>query len=350
MHPEKPAPDADSEKLITIEIIRADAAALEARSRNNDDEITADDMVNGPLLDMAFLADPLLQQVGLACLAGSSDTGKSTLLRQLSLAVAAGDSHFLGFPLAMRHRSVVYVSTEDGHDITCHIIRRQRRAYSDAQIHRLRFVFDTEELLLRLDRNLTNLPADLVIIDCFGDVYSHDIKDSQRVRAFLHAYHLLAEQHRCLVLFLHHTGKRTEHLPPSKNNLLGSQAFEAKMRLVIELRRDQLRPHARHLCIVKGNYLPGHYKTESYVLHFDESSSLFAHSGERIPFELLTRSADADEGRAKYDQALDLKKEGKSYSQIAEAMGYASKSSIATLFEKAKKMGWDADPDDDQEE
>ncbi len=112
------------------------------------------------------------------------------------------------------------------------------------------------------------------------------MNDTNQVRTFLNDYSQLAQKHKCLIIFLHHTGKRTEELAPSKHNLLGSQGFEAKMRLVIELRNDLNYPEKRHLCIVKANYLPKEYKTESYVLLFNENLQ-FLNTNERVLFENL---------------------------------------------------------------
>jgi biotin operon repressor len=113
------------------------------------------------------------------------------------------------------------------------------------------------------------------------------------------------------------------------------------MRLVIELRADLLNPLHRHLCIVKGNYLPASYKKESYVLQFDEQNFIFSNTGERMPFELLVKQPDTDNSKAKYEQAKELKEQGYSYEQIASALGYSSKGTVSKLFDKAKKNGWD---------
>lgn len=184
-----------------------------------------------------------------------------------------------------------------------------------------------------MDASLTAKPADLIIIDCFSDVYGGDLKDTQKIRAFLNPYQKLSEKHQCMVLFLHHAGKRTENLEPSKNNLLSGQGFEAKMRLVIELRADLLNPQQRHLCIVKGNYLPASFKKESFVLDFDEQSFTFTNTGERVPFELLVKQPDNDSSKVKYEQAKALKEQGHSYDKIAQLIGYASKGSVSKLFE-----------------
>ena len=246
-----------------------------------------------------------------------------------------------GFQINAKHRSVIYVSTEDLERETAYLLSRQTQRYKPELLKGLRFVFDITNLYIKLDKRLTNKQADLVIIDCFADAYGGDLKDTQRIRTYLHPFQELAQKHQCLILFLHHTAKRTENFEPSKNNLLSGQGFEAKMRLVIELRADPMNPLNRHLCIVKGNYLPASYKKESYVLQFDEQNFVFSNTGERMPFELLVKQADTDNSRAKYEQAKELKGQGLNYEQIAKSIGYNSKGSITKLFDKAKKNGWD---------
>lgn len=304
------------------------------------DEHRADDLRRHAGEEIPSLIHPIFPRVGVACLAGTSDTGKSSLLRQLAIAVAAGDADWLGFELRPTHRSAIYVSTEDEKEATSYLLRQQTRQYDDAEIGRLRFIFEAEDVYTTLQRNLARVPADLVVIDCFADIYTGDLKDTNKIRSFLLPFQKLAGDHQCLILFLHHTGKRTENLIPHKNNLLAGQGLESKMRLVIELRPDPMRPTDRHLCIVKGNYLPLTYKTESFVLHFDGPTFTFTNTGMRLPFELLVKGQDVDDSKAKWEQVMDLKKEGKSYAEIARAMGYASKNSITQLLEKAKRQGW----------
>jgi RecA-family ATPase len=304
-------------------------------------ETTGEKLLLTEIKEIPTLVYPFLQQTGLACLAGSSDTGKSSILRQLAIAIVTGENNFLGFQINAKHRSVIYVSTEDLERETAYLLSRQTQRYKPELLKGLRFVFDIENLYNELDKRLTNKPADLVIIDCFADAYGSDLKDTQRIRTYLHSFQELAQKHECLFLFLHHTGKRTENFEPSKNNLLSGQGFEAKMRLVIELRADPSNPLHRHLCIVKGNYLPASYKKESYVLQFDEQNFVFSNTGERMPFELLVKQTDTDNSKAKYEQAKELKEQGYSYEQIANAIGYNSKGSVSKLFDKAKKNGWD---------
>ena len=223
-------------------------------------EITGEMLLSRNIREIPTLLDPLLPKSGLVCLAGSSDTGKSAFLRQLSMSVSAGSKTFLGMRLNVVHHSAIYVSTEDDEIANAYLVARQNM----------------------------------------------DMKLSP------------------------HCGKRTEMFMPSKHNLLGSQAFEAKMRLVLELRSDISDVTYKHLCCVKGNYLSAEYKSESIKLHFSEHLT-FKETGERVPFENLLPVDTSKE--AKYQLARQLKEEGQTYEQIAKKLGYKDKSSVTKLIQ-----------------
>jgi hypothetical protein len=311
-------------------------------TEQQDGLITGEQLLLMPYEKMPTLIEPILQRTGIACLAGSSDTGKSTLLRQSVIAIVTGETDFLGFPINAVHRSAIYVSTEDLESETIFLLKRQASKYTPDQLKGLRYIFGNEyELKDKLDEALTNKPADIVVIDCFSDGFPADLKDTQRIRAYLNPFQDLAQKHKCLILFLHHTGKRTQNLEPSKDNLLSGQGLEAKMRVVIELRADLMNPAFRHLCIVKGNYLPANYKRESFVLQFDEPNFHFTNTGERTPFELLVKNVNTEQDKEKWQQAKELTDKGLTYEAIAEIMGYSSKGTISKLLKKGTEKGWD---------
>ena len=163
------------------------------------------------------------------------------------------------------------------------------------------------------------------------------MNESNQVRLFLNQYSQLVNKHKCLIIFLHHCGKRTENFMPSKHNLLGSQAFEAKMRLVLELRTDVEDVSCKHLCCVKGNYLSAEYKTESIKLKFSENLT-FSETGERVPYEnLLPISSDNE---TKYNAIKQFQDEGLTVDQIAKKVGYKDKSGVSKFlgrYEKTKQ-------------
>jgi len=301
-------------------------------------EITGEDLLLSKMEKLPCLVDPFLQQSGLACLGGSSDTGKSSLLRQLAISIAAGDENFLGFKINARHKSVIYVATEDDMNATTYLLKRQANEINPELLRGLRFLFEPEDLFKDLDKRLKAAPADLVIIDCFADVFGENLNDTHLIRTFLNRYQRLSSNHDCLILFLHHTGKRTEDMAPSKNHLLGGQGFEAKMRLVIEFRADTQATDIRHLCIVKGNYLPGNFKTDSYVLRFDEDTFSFMDTGVRVPFLELIKPTD--KAKERFNQVIKLQKEGHNYDEIAKQLGFKSKGTISKIVTKGESQGW----------
>ena len=325
-----------------IDKLRADTARLmqEMHARAEQERetfrkylVNGYDMLSLSTETMDCLLDPILPRTGVAALVGTSDSGKSTLLRGLAMAVASGGRSYLGFALRPKHQRALYVSTEDDAPAIGVLMQRQleelctpKEAYLT-----LDFVFDTDNLIANLDMMLEDKPRDVVIIDAFADLYCGPMNENNRVRSFLNQFSQLAVKHSTLIIFLHHTGKRTESLTPSKHNAIGSQGFEAKMRIMMELRPDPKRHNIRHLCIVKGNYLSDDYKHDSFVLRFTEGLN-FEATGERVPFGALKEHDEAMDERGVMARAM--RDEGKTLQEIADALGYKHRSSISAILKK----------------
>lgn len=309
---------------------------------------TLGELITRPHTEVPCLLKPLLPRQALVVLAGASDTGKSSILRQLALAVATGAPTFLGFPLTVQYQRAICVSTEDGDEAVGPMLKMQLHGQELApDAHdRLRFLFEVEpdKLPQQLDQMLTDCPADLVVLDALGDLYGGNLNASNDVRHFLTQYSNLAQKHGCLVLFMHHTGKRTDEREPSKHNLLGSQGLEAKMRVAFELRADPYAPELRHLCVLKGNYLPSEVKSASYVLRFDENL-LFHNTGQRSAFsDLIKAPLGSEDERELWREAEALLSAGNSFEKaaqllkpIAEGLGVKppSKSALARRYPKS---------------
>ncbi len=312
-------------------------------------EVSATKLVETAKPVMDTLVDPLLPRVGIVSLVGSSDSGKSSLLRGLALAVASGADSWLSLPLRTRHQSALYISTEDDEDAIATLLHKQNEelGLSRGDLAGLKFLFDVENLTLRLELLLSESPVDLIVVDAFSDLYRGSMNENNQVRTWLQRWHEIAQKYECLVIFLHHTGKRTEALLPSKHNSIGSQGFEAKMRLMMELRTDRNNTTLRHLCVVKGNYLGPEWKGRSLVLRFSDHLN-FSNTGERVEFEELcqweqsgdyyaTRRGSASreqEKEGRYGQIMDLIAEGLTYEQIAHRLGYRDKSSISKFMSR----------------
>ena len=293
---------------------------------------TAHHLMSQEATEIPTLLSPVFPKQGLIALAGSSDTGKSALLRQFATAIACHEPDFLGFAIRATHHRAIYVSTEDDETSVRFLLHKQNEGnhFENEHFKNLKYIFEYENLLDNLHTQLTQEPADVVIIDAFADLFSGNLNQNNEVRKFLNPFKTLSDTHHCLIIFLHHTGKATDKKAPSKHNLIGSQGFEGKMRLVVELRKDPADDRLRHFCIVKGNYLPPEYKSASFALRFDEHM-LFQNTGDRTPFDALAQP------ETPYDteKLLQLVQEGKTQREIASQLGI----SVSTITRKVRLEG-----------
>ena len=274
----------------------------------------ADQLKNQEIKEVDFLVDQLIPRGTLCSLVGESDTGKSSLLRQLAVSVAYGDETFIGFKLNDQCRNVVYVSTEDVEMSTGVWLNKHfgKDTVDHESLTRLKFLFITENLYQNLKEVIKNNCVDLLIIDSYADIFEGSMNDSNIVRSFLTKYNELANMYGVTIIFLHHTKKSSEGARPNKNSILGSQGFEAKMRSVMMLTKDKDDDTLRHLCVVKNNYLPEKDKKYSHELKFNENLS-FEATGKRVDFNDL-------DNPEYMELAKELRNKGKSLRDIVDEL------------------------------
>lgn len=285
---------------------------------------TAKELREMNILEIPMLVEGIILKSGIMVLSGSSDVGKSTFLRQFALSVASCSDNFLGWKINAQHNKVIFVSTEDDSTAISYLLNKTIPAdmSNTDYLNNIRYVFDSSKLLKKLDTMLIDEPADCVILDAFGDIYGGEMNQLNKVRKFMKEYSQIVEKHNTAIIFIHHTGKRTEGLPPSKNNMIGSQGIEGRARQVIELRKDPMNSQFRHLCIVKGNYIPEEEKQSSYKLKFNEDLS-FENTNERVDFDsLIINPDDRKKAKAELSQRIVKMKdyEGLTFVQIAEIL------------------------------
>lgn len=267
---------------------------------------TGEELFNLNADKIPCLIGDIIPKTGVFTIVGASDTGKSMLFRQMGISLVEGSS-FLDMPINATHGKVIFVATEDDHIATSYLLRRQSK--NPDKLKNIRFHFDTENIPDYIRHELGNELADLVIIDAWSDVFGQNLNDSALIRTTLNEYRSIANTYGVCIGFLHHTGKRTEKLAPSKNNILSGQGFEAKMRLVIELRNDMQDEEYKHFCIVKGNYLGKEFKESSFKLKLDPETFLFSDTGERVPFEELVEAVEGSERKQPLMKAHELDRE-----------------------------------------
>lgn len=300
-------------------------------------------LLSSPIDQVPMLIEPILPRVGLGALVGGSDCGKSMLLRCLAAAVASGQP-FLEWQTSPLRKRVLYFSTEDSPEALASLCKRQNKGWklTTQEAERVEFVFSAEEVARSVEEKLTAAPADLVIIDSFADVCTGDLNQSSTIRQTLGEFAGLAVRHKCLILFLHHTGKGASQLLPSKNNIVGSQSFEAKMRTVIELRPSLKVERVSHLCFVKANYLDKSFKKSSFDIAVDENLN-FQALGTRTPIEDIEVENQTTEPKPKKSKAakavklsrderiISCYREGKSVESICSELHIARSYTLRVL-------------------
>ena len=278
----------------TVDFIPAQIKVEIKKGKYDEEVFSALDLYNRNIKELPKLLGELIPKVGIILLAGSSDTGKSIFARDLILSLVLNKAEFIGLPFAENlFRKAIIVCTEDDDLAISYLIRKQLRHESEElkllSLQNLYFLFDSENLIERLNSILTKDRIDIIKIDTLGDLVN-DIKDNGETRKLLSSMKKLAMNYQCLILLMHHTNKRTETLIPNKSNIQGAGGLEQKCRLVLELRNDTKDSNLKHLSVLKGNYLGSEYKHSSFVLECDPLSLTFKNTGQRAPFEDLIDS------------------------------------------------------------
>ena len=289
--------------------------------------ITAQELINNEITEIPWFWSGFIPQRGITFISGSTVVGKSTIGRQLSIAVVTEEVEYLGRVLSPTYRSVIYVSTEDDlYSISPKIKREIDFFRSGGQYGNLRFIFDYEKILEKLKREFDRQPADCIILDSFGDIYGGDVNNPTETRRFMNEYKSFSDEAGCAIVFIHHN-RKTAKGNPDKHDLLGSMALEAKARSVLMLSQANSIDR-RILTVVKGNYLTPEEQNVVHELSFvDGIFDIVTSTGRYI-----STSTDV-EMRA---LAYKYKEEGRTYSDITELLrqqGYiTSRSSIGRLL------------------
>jgi len=246
---------------------------------------SATELLTMTIEDTDYLMEPIFPRIGTAVLVGRPDCGKSQFARQLCIQVALKDSTFLDFKLSARYQRSIYVTTEDGLDATRSAVKKQFNGLSLTENDNVQFlVADTMEqkrIVKLLNKELKRNPADLVVVDSFGDIFTGgDSNNNMAMRNTVKIFDKVAKEHGSLILFVHHINKSGYKQSPSQEHIQGGGGLTQKVRLAIQL--SDAPGNKRYLSVVKGNYCPKKFKENSTVLGFDEETLLFENTGMMI--------------------------------------------------------------------
>ena len=222
-------------------------------------------------VETRYLMEPIFPQKGSAVIAGKPDTGKSQFARQLCIQVALGIKDFIGFEINPIHNKSIYIATEDNLEATRFLLSKQMYGLGEKVKENLRFMFadtmEQEEILTQLEAALIEQPADLVVVDSFGDIFTgSDSNNNMVMRNTVKLFDKIAKKHSCLLLFVHHINKGAYNSNPGQEHIQGGSGLVQKVRLAIILTEGH--GNIRYFTVVKGNYCPKEYKQNSIELKF----------------------------------------------------------------------------------
>jgi RecA-family ATPase len=271
--------------------------------------VSAAELYDMNVTEIPMLWDSYLPKIGLTCLAGPSDAGKSTLAKQLAYSIANGSTDLFGQPLNATKKKVLYIVTEDHKESVALIVRKQFEQKLP-NLNNVHFIFkdDWVSLPAILDEQLSIFDYDLVIIDVWMDVFlersSNNLLDT---RKDLEQYSSLANKFHCAVLIVHHLSKSGSERDPNKNCINGSQGIEARCRSVLDLRpvKEQY-----HLTITKGNYCDNKKKLKSLILELNADTRRFSSTGEYKDACALIGGKTKYSNYGMIEKFFDLRKKG----------------------------------------
>jgi predicted ATP-dependent serine protease len=253
-------------------------------------------------------------------LVGDSECGKSSLMRQLTGAIVFEDSEFLGLQLEASHNSVIYVCSEDTDEDIKRIMKREHLDGRDSEPYKnISYVFEIEHIEDKIEALLQAMSVDCVVLDSLNDFMKGDANNAFFVRRFLEKIRIMAMNHKCLFVLIHHFRKSAPDDNPSKKDVLGSQSFEAKARVVISMDRDRKNPDDRVLRILKGNYVSKEQKERAVLIHSDKNF-VFKSAGELLVARTETIKSNRKIDGKTADLIMLLKLGGNSVRKIEAQM------------------------------
>lgn len=286
--------------------------AIQNRLKSNS-ELSFKNLMRLENKESDYIIKGILPACGISGLNGSSDTGKSLLLIQFAL------SYALNRPFLKQKvnggRQVLYCSYEDEHISLKSRLKKLTKNLTETQIKilesKLHFQFYSDNNFQSIEKHLKTFPeTGLIIIDPFSELMAgRDLNSSGEVREVMKSMHRLCLQGNLAIMYIHHNTKSSDKEGGmSKVNSSGSQAIEAKARVLFELKVEN--NIQRTLAIVKGNDIPISlkYPASKLILKFEDEESLwFQNSDSKVISRPVRTNKIIPDWKRVFDKDSELK-------------------------------------------
>ncbi len=279
---------------------------------------TAPELVSLDTSEAAQLWDGFLPTNDIVLFAGVQGKGKSTLVRELSLAVARKDSLFLTRTLNVRYGKVIYVKGEGGVIHFARILKRYGGVMPEGFILIDGCRLNRQELHSEIKAELKRGAADLIVFDSLGNFYTGEQNSNSDAQNFLREFAYCTED--SCVCFIHHIGKSGHHESPDIKFVQGAGGFTQRARAVVMMVGNDS-DNRRWLRLAKEDNVSEEFKKELLCIEFRESG--YMSDGSRWPIEQVAerlRPVKAEDGNTVQvlrEKARIMREAGDSIGQIA---------------------------------
>lgn len=298
-----------------------------------------------------FIVPEILPKGALVGIVGGSDTGKSLLSLQFAIKYVLGED-YLGNKIIGGNRAL-YCSFEDDKPT---VQRRFNRLTSNLNSNdkknvgqKLIIKHSPKSLIRFVDDHMAAFPdTGLLILDTFSEVLEgKDINSVGDVRSALRPIHDLILKYNFTVLFLHHINKSSEKEGKiGKTSVLGSQAIEAKARLVFGMKKND--KGIRTLSIIKGNEVSEEIKSKALNLKLNPENLWFEKTEYIKSFSVGDHLKNKVDWEVVFGESLELKSKD-IVSRLTDLYGKGEKSAQNLIHRELKdfgtgKLGWYHNP------
>lgn len=252
--------------------------------------------------DDRFLWGSQFVRSALNGIVGGSDTGKSTLLRLLAIAIAKGEEEFLGLPLRTKTKKVLIFSLEDGErDVNSFFKDFKSDLIGTMALDNIHFVFEYDKSVLHTLENIVNSEHyDAIFIDSYSDAFTgFNGNDQMDTKRFLNPFDLIAKKQNAAIVFLHHINKAAKEGSINKGSTMGSAAFEQDVRSLVSITKPKgYHSNLRYIEIKKGNYVSSDEKLKVLTVRFNESKLDFEYQSYTAQKQSIKKGNFSEEFKA----------------------------------------------------
>lgn len=233
--------------------------------------ITGKELIDMGIKEYPVLVEGLIPKYEMAVIAGGSDIGKSSFLRDMAMSIVERRKTFIGQNLNVKHGRVIYVSSEDGIFALSNCLNRSTEGNDPSIYDNITFILEADNVLNTIKKELAKYYVDAIIVDSYSDMFTNgNMNSANDTRNFLKPFKNLCKEYHCCVVFLHHFSKSRGQTGGNKNALLGSCGMEQMMRAVLTFGGGN-KDNVRELQMVKGNDFKSEDKKVVYNLTFEDN-------------------------------------------------------------------------------